>query len=236
MAAVGGVSLSANTTGSFTPVVETVEQRVSKVYAYAAFGLALTAISAFVFAKIGFTATLLSTLVASPTLAVIFLGAIGIGLVAATILLPKEKSVLKHGAYGLYSVFQGLVLSPLVLLNPASFGLAAGGAAALTGGLGVLAMHLKENFERYERILMVGLGAIALASFGVLCLPAVPALIAEKISLYGGFALFSTLIIYDTHRARDKAHLSDFDPIAHSMSIYQDSLNLLIRFWQFTER
>ncbi|HSX26336.1 MAG TPA: Bax inhibitor-1 family protein [Chlamydiales bacterium] len=212
--------------------IETVNQRVGEVYAYAALGLAISAISAAVFAKIGFTAVVVSAVMSCPILGCLTLLAIGVGLIAATLLVPKEKSLLKHGCHGLFTVFQGLVLSPLVLINPIAFAAATAGAVALTGGLGALAMKLKTSFERYEKILMVGLGAIALASIGSLFLPGAAGLIAHKISFFGGFALFGALVIHDTHKARREAQLPEFDPLKHSMAIYLDAVNLLVRLWE----
>jgi FtsH-binding integral membrane protein len=203
------------------------------VYAYTAGALAISAVSAVACVKMGFTATLLSIAVGSPYITGIAFLAVGAGLIAATILTPNENSLLKHGCYGLFAVAQGLVLSPLVLINAGAFATATAATVALTGGLGALAMNLQASFEKYEKILMVGLGAIALASLGALVLPASAAALAHQISYVGGFALFGAFVIYDTHVARSEANRPDFVPINHAMNIYLDALNLLVRLWEF---
>ena len=207
---------------------EQVNKRVGQVYVYTAGALAVTALSAVTFAKAGFAATLM----ANPLASSMGLLAVAITLVTATMWTPKENSSLKQGCYGLFAVTEGLILSPLVVVNAGAFAVATTATVLLTGGLGALAMNLKANLERYETILMVGLGAIACASLGALFLPGAAGFAAHQISLMGGFALFSAFVIYDTQVTKEEAKLPEFDPINRSVHIYLDAVSLLIRFWE----
>lgn len=213
-----------------------VHVRISKVYAYTAGMFAASCASAWVFAKSGLTLKTVNCLAASPTLSLVGLLAIGIGLLFATLFTAKENAMQKHGLLGMFTLWEGFIISPLVLLNGTAFAAATATTVAVVGSLAALAMKLQESFAKYEKVLMVGLGAIALASLGALCLPAAAAAFSHEVSFIGGLALFSALVIYDTHIARQEAVTEDFDEVNHSINIYLDAVNLLIRIWECYDR
>lgn len=223
--------------GAPVPVIrantELVNQRVGQVYAHVAGALGATAIAAAASAKMGFAVTVLSAMASSPLLTGCGFLAIAVGLMAAVRFSSKENPALRYGCYGLFTVAQGVFLSPLVLINGAAFAAATASTVVLTGGLGLAAMSIKENFEKYEKIALVALGAISLASVGALVLPAAAAAVSHQVSYVGGFALFSFLTVLDTHKARSEADREDFDPAPRSIDIYLNSLNQLIRLWEF---
>lgn len=225
-----------NTSVVENPAMETINERVGQVYLHTAFALGITSCSARIFAKARYAPIVFSALVNSPLISVAALTAIGVGLLMAAGCSPKENSLARYGFYGLFTVFQGLVLSPLVLIDSAAFTAATLSTVALTGGLGVLAMNVKTSFEKYEKILKICLGALALISLSSLLLPASAAAIASKISYLGGFALFSCYIIHDTHKARTEANSPAFDPLNHSINIYLNAVSLLIRIWEAFQR
>ncbi len=214
---------------------DVVQEKISHVYAYCAAALAATLVTALVCTKIGFAAAVLS-IYTSGNLAItsLFLFSVGVGLIIA--MHSAEKgSAMKKGLFGGFAVWQGILLSPLALINAPMFVVATGGSMLMTGGLGALAMTMKESFEKYEKIMMIALGALALISIAsVVILPLSP--ILHEISYVGGFALFSAFIIFDTHRARSDAANEDFEPIDHALGIYLDAINLLIRIWEMTMR
>lgn len=218
------------------PVIETsketrINEKVAQVYAYVAGGFGITCVTAAVFAWAGLAVSVMTIGSA------LFLTVVGVSLLfAMKVTSQKDNSWLKHGLYGMLSVWGGVVVSPLVLVNAPVFFAAAATTVALTGGLGIMAMHLKESFAQYERILMVALGAITLASFGALVLPAGAAAFAHEVSLIGGFAVFGALVVYDSHQAREDALNEDFDVINHAAEIYLDAANLLVRIWEIYER
>jgi len=216
------------------PDAQLVAERVSQVYAYTAIAFAATCITAFVSAKIGFAASVLSAAISAPWMTAIFLTAVGISLLYMTKVTSPEDSTMKHGAFGAFAVFEGVAISPLVLVNSAAFAAASATTVGVVGGLGILAMTLKESFEKYEKILMVALGAIAAASIGACFFPGALGAFAHQVSYVGGFALFSALVIYDTHKVRSEAANEEavFDPINHSVEIYLDAMNILVRLFE----
>lgn len=215
------------------PSVRIVNQRVGRVYAHVAGALGATAIAAAASAKMGFAATVLSAMVGSPLLTGCGFLALAVGLIAAVRFSSKENPAFRYGCYGLFAVAEGVFLSPLVLINANAFAAATASTVVLLGGLGLAAMNIKESFEKYERIARVALGAIALASFGALVLPTAAAVVSHQISYVGGFALFSFLTVLNTHKARREALRVDFDPVPRSIDIYLNSINKLIRLWEF---
>ena len=52
-----------------------------------------------------------------------------------------------------------------------------------------------------------------------------------RFTIYGGFLIFGTFVFYDTHRIIIKAERStdDFDPLNESLSLYINTLNILMR-------
>ncbi len=214
-----------------------VNEKISQVYQYTAAAFAASCATAVVAAGTGFTAVLFS----SPGMALgSFLGltAMAVVVLVATMKTAKENTPQKHLLYGLFTVCQGLVVSPLALISPVSFGAAAAITVAVTAGLGVAATRLKESFERYETILMVALGAISLCSLGALCLGGAAGAAAHQICTVGGIALFSALIVYDTHVARSEARANPakFDAVNHSIGVYLDAMNLLVDIWKLYEQ
>lgn len=207
-------------------------EKIGRVYAYCAGAIAITCASALLFSQLGLAVTILNACATAFKTTAFFLTATGIALLIGIRSTPKENSSLKAGLYGTFAVWQGLALSPLVLINAPAFIAASVTTTAVVGGLGALSMTLKESFEKYEKILMVALGAIALASLGSLFLPAAAASVAHSISYVGGFAVFTCLVIYDTHIARKEAANPNFDEINHALEIYLDGMNLLVRFWE----
>ncbi|MDN3505611.1 MAG: Bax inhibitor-1 family protein [Simkaniaceae bacterium] len=216
----------------FSKEAPKVSEKISKVYAYAALAFAVTCATAFIAERIGFAATILNLSIhLSPVIAPLILTAIAINLAIATIRTPKENTQEKHAFFGAFAVFQGLSLSPAVLINPTAFLAASVATVGVVGGLGALSMTLKESFERYEKIMMVALGAICIASISTLALSGSAALLAHEISLIGGLALFTGLVVYDTHKARSEAQSPFFDEINHALNMYLNAINILIRLW-----
>lgn len=61
--------------------------------------------------------------------------------------------------------------------------------------------------------------------------PGSPAL--YNIYLYGGLALFSAFVLYDTQKIMHNAKtLQQYDPINESMKVYLDAINIFVRFVQ----
>lgn len=215
---------------------EFINEQVGKVYLCSAKAFAGTLATALVCAKTSLAARMLATYTSATLPGILALTAVGIALVAFIHFTPREDSAQKYGLFGLFSVWNGLVISPLVLFNTSMFIAAASTTVVITGGLGIAAMRLKHSFERYETIMQVALSAICLASLGALAFAPAAAAFAHEISFIGGLALFSCYVITDTQEAREKALEPDFDEIKHSLHLYLNALNLFIRIWEIYAR
>lgn len=98
------------------------------------------------------------------------------------------------------------------------------------GSLGAVAYNApSEQFLNWGGPLALGLGGMLGISLLSMLYPGSPAL--RSIWLYGGLALFSAFVLYDTqkiiHSAKTQQH---FDPVNQSLSIYMDAINLFVRF------
>ncbi len=83
---------------------------------------------------------------------------------------------------------------------------------------------------------MAGLVAVCLASIGSVALPAAAirtASVLNNVSLYGGLAVFSGLVLWDTQKiiahAENAHHGRQLSPINDAIGIYLDFINLFIR-------
>ena len=83
---------------------------------------------------------------------------------------------------------------------------------------------------------MAGLAAVCLASIGSVLLPATAvraASVMHNVSLYGGLAVFSGLVLWDTKKiiahAENVHDARQLSPINESLGIYLDFINILIR-------
>lgn len=216
------------------PAGNVANQRVSQVYFYTAAALGTTFSSACVFAQAGLAGRFVAAFAASTWMTGIGALALGIVLLTSTYFAPNESS-LKKGLFGTFALWQGVCISPLVLINAPAFAGAAAVTVALTAGLGALAAKCQTQFRNYETALQWGLGGIFVASIGALALGGVAGAVAHRIALLGGLALFSAYVIHDVQEMREGAALQSegsFDPINHSLNIYLDSMNLFVRIWE----
>jgi len=100
------------------------------------------------------------------------------------------------------------------------------------GGLGAVAWNApSEQFLMWGGPLSLGLGALCGCSLLSILYPHSKAL--YNIGLYGGLALFSALLLYDTQRIiHDAKTMRVYDPINSSVGVYLDAINLFVRFVQ----
>merc|ERR1711957_833963 len=100
------------------------------------------------------------------------------------------------------------------------------------GGLGSVAWNApSEQFLSWGGPLALGLGGLCGLSLLSILYPGNRAL--YSISLYGGLALFSALLMYDTQRIiSDAKTMRNYDPINSSIGVYMDAINIFIRFLQ----
>lgn len=100
------------------------------------------------------------------------------------------------------------------------------------GSLGLVAYNApSEQFLNWGGPLAVGLGGMMGVSLLSIIYPGSPVL--TNIWLYGGLALFSAYVLYDTQKImHDAKTMKKYDPINNSIGIYLDSINIFIRFVQ----
>jgi len=144
----------------------------------------------------------------------------------------------KHATWILHSGVVGAILAPLMVLGGPLLTRAALYTAGVVGGLSTIAVCApSEKFLNWGAPLGMGFGLVFVASLAGAFLPPTSAIGAGlySISVYGGLAVFSGLMLYDTQKVMKRAELTPansnppFDPINACMSIYMDAINIFIR-------
>ena len=98
------------------------------------------------------------------------------------------------------------------------------------GSFGLVAYNApSEKFLRLGGPLALGLGGLLGTSMLSVINPGSLALYNTR--LYGGLAVFSAFVLYDTQMILQKAKTqSSFDPINEAIKIYLDAVNIFIKF------
>lgn len=140
---------------------------------------------------------------------------------------------MKNMMYGAFIGTMGVSLIPLVHMYAAPVIYDAMIATGVTcGSLSAVAYNApSEQFLNWGGPLALGLGGMLGISLLSMVYPGSRAL--YNVYLYGGLALFSAFMMYDTqmilHRAKTAAM---YDPINMSIHIYMDAINIFVRFVQ----
>ncbi|XP_067929073.1 growth hormone-inducible transmembrane protein-like [Watersipora subatra] len=144
----------------------------------------------------------------------------------------------KHLAWMVHCGVVGAVLAPLCILGGPLLTRAALYTSGIVGGLSAIAVCApSEKFLNWGAPLGMGFGLVFVSSLAGMWLPPTTALGAGlySISVYGGLALFSGLMLYNTQKVMKRAELTPynsqmpFDPINNCMGIYMDAINIFIR-------
>ena len=100
------------------------------------------------------------------------------------------------------------------------------------GGLGAVAYNApSEQFLSWGGPLSLGLGGMCAVGLLSMLYPGSAAL--HNLWLYGGVALFSALVLYDTQRIMHNAKTHyKYDPLDNSIRVYLHAIQLFIRFVQ----
>lgn len=146
-----------------------------------------------------------------------------------------------YAAWAAFTAIQGVTLSPLFFLNPAILGRAGIYTLGALGGLCYVGVTAKsDQFLYLGGFLMAGLGVVLVSSLAPMLLPRMSMRTMsamEHVSAYGGVAVFSGFILYDTSKIRKHAALAQrgmmvADPIRESVSLILDAINLFTRIVQ----
>lgn len=154
---------------------------------------------------------------------------------------PPERTVQKHLFWLTFNAFQAATLSPLFFLNPAILSRAALYTCGVVGALSYVGATAKnDKFLYMGGPLLAGLTVVALSSIAPMALPSMGLrglAIAESISLYGGLAVFSGLVLYDTQKILAHGRMVEEgrmkgDTMNESISLQLDMINIFIRLVQ----
>lgn len=145
----------------------------------------------------------------------------------------QDNWTMKNIMYAGFIGTMGLSLVPLINMYamPVVFdALAATGVTC--GSLGAVAYNApSEQFLNWGGPLALGLGGILGVSLLSIVYPQSKAL--YNVYLYGGLALFSAFMMYDTQMIISRAKAQHaYDPINMSIRVYLDAINIFTRFLQ----
>ncbi|KAI0669778.1 Bax inhibitor family protein [Trametes maxima] len=206
-------------------------------FQYTGGGLAITAIVARTLFKNGFAFRIMS---ANPWL-VLGVSLVGsIGTMMGAMYTPPENTVLKHAFWLGFNACQAATLSPLFFMSPAILSRAALYTCGVVGSLAYVGATAKNDTYLYMGgPLLAGVTVVALSSLAPMALPlGLRGLaISEAISLYGGLAVFSGFVLYDTQKILHNARAAEQgkiprDPLKESIALELDMINIFIRLVQ----
>lgn len=207
---------------------EYVTDRVRSTYGHFAAGLGMTALTASVFHRTGVAYRMM----ASHPMAFSIGGfVVTMGALLATRSIPYENTAAKLAAWSVFNTSIGVSMAPMLLLGGPMVMKAAIYTGAVVGSLSLVAMSANsDQFLSWGQPLAFGLGLIIVTSLGRIFLPAqyfVAHSLMEKVVTYGGLAVFSGLVLYDTQKIVYKSkHAAAYDPVNECLGIYLDTINL----------
>lgn len=140
----------------------------------------------------------------------------------------------KLAAFGAFTGVMGMGLAPVCMVAGPIVARAALYTSGIVGGLALVAANSpNDRFLQMGGALGMGLGVIVCASFGGMFFPA--STLLYNVSLYGGLALFSGFVLYDSSKVIAHAKLlpeGAFDPVNECIGLYMDTINIFIRMVQ----
>ncbi|KAG6811856.1 hypothetical protein H0H92_005527 [Tricholoma furcatifolium] len=206
-------------------------------FQYTGGGLVLTALAARQMFRSGVTFRIMA---ANPwvVLGVSLVGSIGS--MMGVFYTPPEKTVQKHLFWLAFNGFQAATLSPLFFLNPALLSRAALYTCGVVGSLSYVgATATTDKYLNWGGPLLAGVTVVALSSLAPMALPlGMRGLaVSEAISLYGGLAVFSGFVLFDTQKILQHGRLVEqglkkADPVSEAISLQLDMINIFIRLVQ----
>jgi len=138
--------------------------------------------------------------------------------------------LLKNVCYGAFIGTMSLSLVPLIHMYsmPIIYD-ALIATSGIMGGLGMVAYNApSEQFLSWGGPLAIGLGGMLGISLLSMFYPGSPAL--YNLYMYGGLALFSAFVLYDTQMIMYRAKTEyAYDPINQSIRVYMDAINIFVR-------
>ncbi|KAK0564451.1 hypothetical protein OC844_001711 [Tilletia horrida] len=209
------------------------KEYLNSSFRYLAGGLTMTGITALSLHRSGFSYRLMAM---NPWVVMIggLVASIG-GMIGAQSFEPGSPA--KYLSWFVFNAAQGAVLSPLFFFNPALLARAGLYTAGVVGSLCYVGATAKDGqFLYLGGPLLAGVTVVALSSLSPLILPAtaIRTLAAtEAISLYGGLAVFSGFLLYDTSKILHHAKMAQRglirpDPLRESIGLELDVINIFV--------
>lgn len=149
---------------------------------------------------------------------------------------PPRNPQARVALFLTFTAFEGMAIAPFVKFGAMKGVL--GSALVLTGAVfaGFTAMAL---LAPRGRLLMLGgplmgmlLGMMVLSLFSMFY----PTMFAHNILLYGGLAVFSLLIAFDTQSMIERARCGNTDHVSDATSMFLNLLNVFVRLLQILGR
>ncbi|KAH8835603.1 bax inhibitor [Flagelloscypha sp. PMI_526] len=210
---------------------------LNDTFKYTGAGIGITALAARAMFRNGFAYRIMS---ANPwvVLGVSLVGSIG-SMIGVQYTSP-DNTVLKHTFWLAFNGFQAATLSPLFFFSPAILSRAALYTLGIVGSLSYVgATARSDKYLNMGGPLLAGVTVVALSGLAPMALPlGMRGLaITEAISLYGGLAVFSAFVLYDTQKILAHGRLVEqgamtADPMRESVSLQLDMINIFIRLVQ----
>ncbi|KAE8267575.1 hypothetical protein A4X09_0g4771 [Tilletia walkeri] len=204
---------------------------LNSAFRYLAGGLTMTGITALSLHRSGFSYRLMAM---NPW--VVMIGGLALsigGMIGAQSFEPGSPA--KYLSWFVFNAAQGAVLAPIFFFNPALLARAGLYTAGVVGSLCYVGATARDGqFLYLGGPLLAGVTVVALSSLSPLVLPAtaVRTLAAtEAISLYGGLAVFSGFVLYDTQKILNHAKMAQRglirpDPLRESIGLELDVINM----------
>ncbi|KAH9044345.1 Bax inhibitor family protein [Lactarius pseudohatsudake] len=206
-------------------------------FKYTGGGLVLTALAARGMFRAGLPFRIMA---ANPWLVLGVSLAGSIGSMMGVYYTSPENTVQKHLFWLSFNACQAATLSPLFFLSPAILSRAALYTCGVVGSLSYVgATATNDKYLYMGGPLLAGVTVVALTSLAPMALPLGTRALAitESISLYGGLAVFSGFVLYDTQKILHHARLAERgviarDPMKEAIGLELDMLNIFVRIVQ----
>ncbi|BGP52309.1 hypothetical protein JCM10450v2_008280 [Rhodotorula kratochvilovae] len=227
----GAIGLNLALNRETSPIHAHEWEYLRQTFAYTGVGLAITAGTAFLAFKNGFTYRLMAL---NPWVVMGGSLVLSIGSMYGVYATAPESPA-HYLSWGVFSAMQGLTLSPMFFIAPAILGRAGLYTAGAVGGISYVGATAKsDEYMWLGGPLLAGLGVLICSSLAPMLMPnmALRTLtVLESVGAYGGVAIFSGMLLYDTNKIKRHAHMVKtgvipHDPIRESVGMILSVINL----------
>lgn len=205
-----------------------VRERVHDTFFALGTGLTLTAGATVALWNLGAARVMMSNPIAASIGGLVFT----MGAMFYTQSVPAQDRFQKFLGMAAFNTGIAFSLTPLMVLGGPLLMQAAAITGGVVGSLSFIAANSpSEKFLWMAGPLSMGLGVVIVANLGAAFFPAARAApMLYKVSMYGGTALFSAFVLYDTSKIVTNAKMKqEYDAVNESFGLYLDAINLFTR-------